>query len=54
MRERTERKPHSAKNSTIMQRVICIPFGKHLKTDNSKKFCAMEKKFNHKLQNQAA
>lgn len=54
MRERTEKKQHSAKNSTIMQRLICIPFGKHLKTDNSKKFCAIEKKFNHKLQNQAA
>lgn len=36
-----------------MQRLICIPFGRRLKTDFSKKFCAIEKKFNLKLQKQA-
>lgn len=36
-----------------MQRLICIPFGRRLKTDSSKKFCAIEKKSNLKLQNQA-
>lgn len=50
-KEQKKKKLHSAKNSTIMQRLICIPFGKHLKTDYSKTFWAIEKKFNLKLQN---
>lgn len=42
------------KNSIIMQGLICIPFGKHLKSDNSKKFFTRKNKFKLKLQNLVA